>query len=179
MRIRKGLTVTRIFDGRLNVHYGQAYVLPRHNEGMDLEDAFRGQSNGLCGAALLGSLLLITGLHTGHVGIVIDVLNEQPELDPTWEDFVEVSFQVGESPVALEDWNGETVTLIPLSAGSYRVRYCAKNMDKGHEVDTILEDEETVDFYCLAFWPEAASEDFVIKQTSEQAAYWHNWVKTL
>jgi hypothetical protein len=155
----------RIFDGHLNVHYGQAYVLSRDNRGADMDDSFQGQSNGLCGAALPGMLFLITGLHTGHVGLTVDVLNERPELDSTWDEIVEVSFSVGESPVALEDWDGETVTSIPLSSGNYRVRYCARNMDRGHEVDTILNEEEAVDFYSLTFWPEAASEDCVIKQT--------------
>jgi hypothetical protein len=171
--------MTRIFDGRLYVHYGQAYVLARDHNGEGLEESFLGQSNGLCGAAVPGMLFLITGLHTGQVGLVVDVLNAPPELDNSWDEIVEVSFTVGERPVVLEDWNGETVTSIPLSSGRYRVRYCAKNMDEGKEADTILEDEEAVDFYSLAFWPEAASDDCVIKQTSEQAAYWHNFAKTL
>jgi hypothetical protein len=171
--------MTRIFNGRLYVHYGQAYVVTCDNTAGRLEESFQGQSNGLCGAALPGMLFLITGLHTGHVGFVVDVLSEPPELDTTWDEIVEVSFLAGESLTVLEHWNGETVTSVPLSSGSYRVRYCAKNMDRGHEVDTILEDEEPVDFYSLAFWPEEALEDCVIKQTSEQAAYWHNFAKTL
>lgn len=171
--------MTRIFDGRLHVHYGQAYVLAPNNIQRGMEECFLGQSNGLCGAASPGMVFLITGLHTGYVGLEVDVLSEAPELDNTWDEIVEVSFSVSESPVVLEDWNGELVTSIPLSTGSYRVRYCARNMHKGHEAETILKDEEAVDFYSLAFWPEEASEDHVIKQTSEQAAYWHNWVKTL
>jgi hypothetical protein len=123
-------------------------------------------------------LFLITGLHTGHVGFAIDVLNAPPALDDTWDEIVEVSFIVGDEPVVLQDWYAEPVTSIPLSSGSYRVRYCARNMDKAHEVDTILEDAEPIDFYFLAFWAEARSQDCVIKQTSENAAYWHNWAKT-
>jgi hypothetical protein len=142
--------MTRIFDGQLFVHYGQAYVCALDTTGEGLEGSFHGQSNGLCGAALPGMLFLVTGLHTGYVGLVVDVLNERPELDSTWEEIVEASFSVGESPIVLEDWNGETVTSIPLSSGSYRARYCAKSMDKGHEVDTILKNEESVDFYSLA-----------------------------
>jgi hypothetical protein len=170
--------MTRIFDGYLNVHYGQAYVLACDNI-VRLEESFRGQSNGLCGAAIPGALFLITGLHTGHVGFAVDVLNSPPALNNTWDEIVEVSFIVGDEPVVVEDWDGETVTSIPLSSGSYRVRYCARNMDQAHEVDTILDNEEAADFYSLAFWPQAVSEDCVIKQTSEQAAYWHNFAKSL
>src|SRR5262245_12813985 len=60
--------------GRLHVHYGQAYVLCGDRELPDLEDAFRGQVNGLCGASALGALFLVTGLHTGMVGFAVQVL---------------------------------------------------------------------------------------------------------
>ena len=66
--------MTRIFDGHLNVHYGQAYVVACEQRG-EFEECFRGQSNGLCGASVPGMLFLITRLHTGHVGLVIDVLD--------------------------------------------------------------------------------------------------------
>lgn len=62
---------------------------------------------------------------------------------------------------------------IPLSPGTYRVRYCARNMSCGNEVDTYVEGEP-VDFYSLAFWSAAPAPDIVVKQTSEVAAYWHN-----
>jgi hypothetical protein len=169
----------RVFDGDLQVHYGQAYVFPAENSGVGLEESFQGQSNGLCGAACPGMLFLITGLHIGHVGFTVEVLDARPELDNSWEEIVEVSFSVGKHAVRMEDWDGETVTDLPFSPGSYRVRYCARNMDRGHEVDTIVNGEEAVDFYSLIFWPEAASADCVIKQTSQSAEYWHNFARSL
>ncbi len=82
--------MTQIFDGRLYVHYGQAYVLPNAQETPELPDCFQGQTNGLCGAALAETLFLMTGLHTGHVQLSIDVLDAPPTSDQTWEDVVEV-----------------------------------------------------------------------------------------
>lgn len=75
----------RIFDGPLQVHYGQAYVLPSNSYGLDLNDSFRGQTNGLCGAATPGALFLITGQHTGQVGFTLDVLETAPTIDEKWE----------------------------------------------------------------------------------------------
>jgi hypothetical protein len=67
--------MSRVFEGLLDVHYGQAYVLTGDMPSPNLHDAFRRQTNGLCGAAVRGALFLITGLHTGHVGFAVDVLN--------------------------------------------------------------------------------------------------------
>ena len=188
--------MTRVFEGKINVHYGQAYVLVGEIGNPDFYDAFRGQTNGLCGAAVRGALWLVTGLHTGHVGFTVDVLDAPPPLDDTWEEAVEVSFFVGyidpdpiedtdvefmddpDAMVALMEWGGEFYEL-PLSPGNYRVRYCARGMQLGRDRDTLLCDEETIDFYSLVFWPAEAAPDCVIKQTSEIAAYWHKHAQSL
>jgi hypothetical protein len=170
--------MTQIFNGRLHVHYGQAYVESYESSGIDLESAFRGQTNGLCGAASLGTLFLLTGLHTGEVGFNLDVLDESPPLDNKWEEIVEASFVPHTSKVILLEWGGTYVCDIPISQASYRVRYCARGMDRGREVDTRIEGEP-VDFYSLAFWPAELAVDVVVRQTSQAAAYWHHWVQTL
>jgi hypothetical protein len=190
------IEMTRVFEGKINVHYSQAYVLVGEIENLDFYDAFRGQTNGLCGAAVRGALLLVTGLHTGHVGFTVDVLDAPPPLDDTWEEAVEVSFFVGyidpdpiedtdvefmDDPdvmVALMEWGGEFYEL-PLPPGNYRVRYCARGMQLGRDRDTLLCDEETIDFYSLVFWPAEAAPDRIIKQTSEIAAYWHKHAQSL
>jgi hypothetical protein len=171
--------MTRIFDGCLYVHYGQAYVLSNALETSELPDCFQGQANGLCGAAISDTLFLITGLHTGHVRLSVDVLDTPPLLDQIWEEIVEVPFMINGERTSLYNWNGECVCEIPLSTGTYRVRYCARNMDRGKEVDTILDDEEPIDFYNLAFWPADLLPDVVLKQTAEIAAYWHEYAKSL
>ncbi len=182
--------MSRVFEGLLRVAYSQAYVLVGEIGNPDFYDAFRGQANGICGAAVRGALLLVTGLHTGQVGFTVDVLDAPPPLDDAWEEIVEVSFFVGyidpdpiedtdiefmDDPdvmVALMEWGGPWYEL-PLPPGNYRARYCARGMQLGRDRDTLLFDDEPVDFYSLAFWPAEAAPDCIIKQTSEIAAYWH------
>ena len=170
--------MARVFDGRLSVHYGQAYIVPPGEYWIDLEDSFRGQVNGLCGAASPHSLFLITGLHTGKVGFTLDVLDKEPALDNSWEEIVEVPFVAQATKYMLQDWDGKQVCAVPLLPGNYRARYCARNMDLGHEVDTLVEGEP-IDFYYLAFWPAAIAPDVVLKQTSESAAYWHQYANNI
>lgn len=172
------IPMTRIFDGSLYVHYGQAYVLPNAQATAELSDCFQGQRNGLCGAAISNALFLITGLHTGHVRLSIDIL-DTPPLDQAWEEIVEVPFVINGDGASLYDWNGGCVCKISLPPGTYRVRYCARGMDRGREVDTILEEEKSVDCYYLAFWSANLLPDAVVKQTSELAAYWHEYARKL
>ena len=51
-------------------------------------------------------------------------------------------------------------------------------MQKGSELDTNVGDEP-VDRYRLDLWPAPAEPDRIVKQTSEVAAYWHEWASTL
>lgn len=171
--------MARIFDGLLHVHYAQAYIFTDGGISVEpFESYFRGQSNGLCGSALKNSMCILTGLHTGNVSIVVDVLDAAPQFDDTWEDVVETTFTPKSTEASLIDWDGALVCEIPLPRPSYRVRYCACNMDYGHKIDTIVE-EEPIDFYALIFWPAPFEPDRIIKQTSENAAYSHNWAQAL
>src|SRR5262249_12792354 len=72
------IEMTRVFEDKIHVHYGQAYILMSEMPNPGLNDAFRGQTNGLCGAAVRGALWLVTGLHTGQVGFTVDVLDAAP-----------------------------------------------------------------------------------------------------
>jgi hypothetical protein len=167
----------RVYDGHLHVHYGQAYVRS-NGDFTDMQAGFVGQSNGLCGAAELGNLFLITGLHTGNIGMVVDVLDSEPAIGEEWEEVVEVSFNSDGKPTALFDWNGVKVCDIALNDATYRVRYSGKGMDRGHHVDTLV-DEAPVDSYALQFWQSEAKPDKIIKQTSRTASYWHKWVASI
>jgi hypothetical protein len=164
-----------VFAGPLHVHYGQAYILSGDSDVPDLEDAFRGQVNGLCGTAVSGAMFLITGLHTGHVGFTVSVSASPPELDRSWEEIVETSFLVPALPVALYQWGEATGQPLPLTAGQYRARYSARNMQAGNDQDTLVGDAPVIDEYLVQLWPAPADADQVIRQTSEVAAYWHNF----
>ena len=160
-----------IFNGRLSVSYGQAFVQPTENpSALKLNDSFRGQTHGLCGAATVGSLVLVTGLHTGAVGFTLGTLDAPPSTDNQWEEIVEVSFVAGIDRLALSTLD-EDVCSVPLAPGGYRVRYCARGMGLGQEEDD--PEAEPKEFYSLSFWPAAPLPDAVVKQTSPHAAYWH------
>jgi hypothetical protein len=168
-----------VFDTRLQVQYGQAYVFSGEaDETGDMEAYFRGQENGLLGAALRGALFLMTGLHTGHVQFRVEVAAAEPALDESWEECVEASFEP-EGAVQIVDWDGNLVCDVPLGLQPHRVRYHARGMDAGHEADTILEDEAPVDQYLLAFWPAPIAAERIIRPTSEQPDYWHRWAQAL
>ena len=168
-----------LFNGRLWVHYGQAYVVSGPVFDSDLEASFRGQSNGLCGASSPNLLFLITGLHTGHVNFSAEFSDAEPPLDRAWEDVVEVSSTVVNRPF-LEGWAGRVSYPIDLAPGTYRVRYAARGMDSARAVDTIVETEEPIDTYQLSFWPaKGDAPDRVVRRESQTARYWNGWANSL
>lgn len=162
--------MAKIFQGPVKVHFGQIYVLPMDSYGLELDDSFCGQANGLCGGSISGTLFLITGLHTGEVEFTLEVFDAEPSIDEKWEEIVEVSLDVGEKPISVMNWDGDKVCGIPVTKGCYRVRYCAFDMDLGHES---LGGDGIVDFYHLSIWPSPRADDAVVKQTSHSAHYWH------
>ncbi|MER6210952.1 hypothetical protein [Streptomyces sp. NPDC001642] len=164
----------------MHVHYGQIYVESDPDNAIpDLSEAFAGQSGGLCGAAVPGVLWLITGLHTGNVGFTVEVHDEDPPLDPVWEEVVEVSFHPLSERTSLVQWAGEAAWDLNLARTDYRVRYCAQGMDEGRKLDTRVSGEPPADSYLLQFWPAPPHADRVVRQTSQNAAYWHRYAREL
>src|SRR5262249_54800991 len=147
--------MARVFEGTVEIDYSQAYVMDVNSGIPDMSESFRGQSNGLCGAATGKALFLHTGLHIGPVGFTIDLLEAPPLLEDDWEEIIEASFYVSATApdVALLEWAGESSYPIPLLPGSYRVRYCARGMDLGAARPAPIDDLDPIDFYALAFWP--------------------------
>ncbi|WP_206055142.1 hypothetical protein [Nocardia sp. CS682] len=166
-------------EREVGVSYGQIYVESAPggiNSRMD--EAFAGQSSGLCGAAVPGELFLRTGLHTGDVGFTVEVHGQAPPLDPAWEDVVEVSFYPVSDRSFLVQWAGEASWDLDLKEGlDYRVRYCAQGMDQAREKDVRLDDEPLLDRYLLQFWPAPPEPDRVVRQTSQVAAYAHDYAR--
>ena len=158
------------YDGRLHVHYGQACVLSPQCDMLAPEDAFAGQVNGLCGAAVPGGLFLVTGLHTGVVGLVVQVHAAAPPVDESWEEVVEAPWTVASGPVRLQDWDGGGVCTIPLEPGAWRVRWCARRFGEDPEDDDA---RAPIEHYALQFWPALHAPDTVLRQRSAKAAYWN------
>ncbi|GAA0572534.1 hypothetical protein GCM10009534_02990 [Kribbella sandramycini] len=164
-------------SGQAPVSYGQIYVESAQAD-YDVDDCFRGQRNGLCGAASAGTLFLITGMHTGDVGFAVEAYDEEPVIDESWEEIVEASYQPG-GEAALVSWGGEGRWPLALAETTYRVRYCGSGMDAAHDSDPPMDDEPPVDRYVLQFWPAPAAPDRIVKRTSELAAYWHRTAQAL
>lgn len=196
-----------LFDGLAPVDYGQIYVTSRNLP--DMERAFAGQANGLCGAGDPGALFLMTGTHSGRVRFRIELHDTEPPVaDSEWEDVVEVSLQPRAPVVDLVPWGDGVLAHLPLTPEDrdggrlplYRVRYCAAGMDEGtdpfggHDPDEADEDEDSYldrrpDRYLLCFWPlgrpggaegeGGTRADVVLRQGSGNAAYWHGWARGL
>lgn len=171
--------MTRVLDVDVHVGYGQAYVLVGDAQVRSMEQTFQGQSNGLCGAATPGVLFLVIGTHTGAVPFAVEIVTNEPSIGEEWEDVVEVSFTAQDDNVVLMGWGGGSVHAIPLQAGSYRVRYCARGLDAAREHDSRLDDEASIDRCLLQFWPSTPNPDAVLRMGSAYAAYWHDFARKL
>ena len=162
-----------LYEGPWNVHYGQLYLETKlGQQAEDMSDHFADQANGLVGAAVPGALFLITGLHTGHIALRVELHESCPPIDDLWEDVVEASLHIA-PPAQLVEWSAASMHSLNIPEGNYRVRWSARGMDAGHDADTILADESHVDSYLLQLWLGEPLPDVVIRQTSAQAKYWH------
>ncbi|MFC7010180.1 hypothetical protein ACFQMH_00305 [Streptomyces viridiviolaceus] len=170
-----------VYSGELAVSYGQFYVDSR-SDGCDPAwwDVRAGQTNGLCGAAVPGHLFLTTGLHTGRVGLTVEVHRAAPPLDDGWEDVVEASFRPASPSTVVLPWGDGALCTLDLPTTDHRVRYCGRGMDRGRDEEpAVLEGPDPVDHYLLQFWPAPPAPDLVVRQTSRIAAYWHRHARSL
>ncbi|MFD2473453.1 hypothetical protein [Amycolatopsis silviterrae] len=161
-----------LMSGDAPISYGQIYVQSEQGP-PGFSECFGGQRNGLCGGAVPGTLVLVTGLHSGEVGFRVESHDEEPPLDEAWEEVVEVSFRpVGEA--SLVSWGGSGFWPLDLREIDYRVRYSGTRMDEAHRLGIPEGEYFEPDRYLLQFWPGPPEPDRVVKQTSAAAAYWHD-----
>ena len=161
----------------LDVHYGFVDLIPADRQVEDGVDPRGGQVNGLCGAGNPGVLRMVTGLHTGTVPFDVELLDVEPAVADEWEDVVEVSFTAPDCDYLLVTFDDGADLVLPV-ATSYRARYCATGMDAAHQADVRMPDDPVIDRYLLQLWPAPVRADAVLRQTSEQAAYWHEVART-
>jgi len=163
----------------VRVAYSQFYVLDHGADQPLLEQAYHGQTSGLCGARTGRSLFLTTGLHTGVVPVEIAFMDAEPRLEAEWEEAVDASIELTGSDLVVLGWAGESSHTVPVpSPGTYRIRYCASGMDAGRNLDTAY-DRPAPDRYRLQFWPGPLGPTMIVRQTSEIARYWHGVVGTI
>ncbi len=136
---------------------------------------FRGQVNGLVGAADPSCLCMNLARKSGGSHVRIVLLDSAPELKPLdYEDVVEVSVRV---PSGADVWwrtiGGEGGgPLAELGPGDYRVRVSAKGRDAGGGVRGVAA-EGVVDDYLVEFWPASQRPDEILRAGSKNAQYWH------
>ncbi|AUH41732.1 hypothetical protein [Streptomyces sp. CMB-StM0423] len=164
-----------VYSGELPVSYMQFYVESRPEAfGEQPWRPCAGQRNGLCGASVPGYLFLTTGLHTGQVGLTVEVHDEAPPVADLWEDIVEVSFRPASPKTAVLPWGDGELCAAELAETDHRVRYCARGMDVEPDAESaVLDGGPPVDHYLLQFWPAPPAPDQVVRETSRTAGYWH------
>jgi hypothetical protein len=152
-------------------------------------DVFGGQQNGLLGVVSLNYMILVFGVHTGTVNLKIVRTDEEPQLDAYWEEVVEASWTMpADSKLTVDDNFVNTFCApVQLPAGTYRVRFCAKNFGvaeawwaegwgTGRGLDEYVGPTEQ---YELTFWPAPWAPDQVLKVKSPRAAGMHRWAQSL
>ncbi|WP_426105178.1 hypothetical protein [Massilia sp. TSP1-1-2] len=156
--------------------YSQVYLTSlNYREGELSVDAFKGQTNGLCGAAVPGGLFLGLGCWGGRVPFTVEVHDVAPPVDASWDEIVEASCRFEHLPVALTGCDGDCAYPLPLTTGEYRVRFCAKGYGESKQVGGFC--DPAIESYLLILWPETQRADEVIKQTSAKAAHFHDEVR--
>jgi len=171
-----------LFDGTVCLAYAQMYVTS--TDGPVMEEAFAGQSNGLCGAAVDGALFLMTGTHTGFVRFAVEWHDTEPlPAGGEWEEVVEASFTPRRDDVRLLEWDGASTHSLDLgrAAGvAHRVRYCASGLARRREDVGGAYADVAEDRYLLVFWPDPELRpDAVLRQTDDRAASLHRWAREL
>ncbi|WP_407560031.1 hypothetical protein [Streptomyces sp. 184] len=169
-----------VYSGELHVSYMQFYVDSRREFEDEPWDPRAGQRNGLCGAAVPGHLFLTTGLHTGRVGLTVEVHEEAPPVAECWEEVVEVSFRPASPRTSVVPWGDGELCAAELAETDHRVRYCARGMDVEWDAESaVLDGGPPVDHYLLQFWPAPPAPERIVRQTSRKAAYWHDHARSL
>ena len=179
-------TVT-LFSGNLNIYYGQYYIDtvtdPEEDSDSDEaylepDEAFVGQTNGICGSAMRGKLFFVTGIRDGVASIAVELLESPPTLDDQYDECVEVPFQNPGAQLFLCEWACEEAHPLKIPTGEYRVRYSIAAMDKDYEDDSDFEQPISGQRYLIQLWPSDQRPDEIIKRSSEIAAYWHRAWRT-
>jgi hypothetical protein len=164
-----------IADEVVKTDYGQVDLLwsPEGGFDGDARRFFANQINGLVGAADPSGVYFHLGRRSGGSAVRIVLRDAAPEVDPAWEDVVEVSTLVPEdADPRWVTWAGEAVgPLDGLKPGIYRLRVSAAGRDAGRADEFA---EAIVDTYLLEFWPEPALRpDDNVRVGSADAEYWH------
>jgi hypothetical protein len=160
-----------VFEGLVHTAYMQLYLTTGQEVPLP-DDAFVAQVNGLSGAAIPGTLFLVTATHTGAIPVRIVLLDDEP-VPGHWEEIVDVSLVPSGRGAAFSGWAANPSATFDLPAASYRARWSARGMDAARDA-TATEEAPALDAYELALWPAAVAPDRIVRRTSAAAGYWHD-----
>lgn len=163
-----------LLDQVIQTDYGQL-DLAWEEDGFfdgDFERMYRGQVNGLVGAAYPNGVHVNLARRSGGSSVRVVLLDAAPgTLDGQWEDVVEVSITLPEGrEMVWSSWAGESTGSLGIPPGSYRLRASAKGRDEGQAGEFA---EGTVDDYLLQLWPADWEPDAILRVGSQDARYWH------
>ena len=174
-----GILSKELFSGKINISYGQFYI-EQHEEDpvnyADLDEAFEGQQNGLCGAAQASRLFLIVGPQNGAIELKVELCSTEPKIDHDASDIVQCSFSNKGSNLHIVEWADEAHYPLDLPEEKFYARYSIQGMDKEHAIDCSDEEFEKPiagQNYKIQFWKSDLAGDQVIKSESELGRYWH------
>ncbi len=164
-----------LLDDVVHTDYGQFDLAWTEDGGFDgdADKFFRGQVNGLVGAADPGGVYLNLARRSGGSRVRITRRDSAPPLPPVeYDDVVEVSVRIpSDSDVRWMTWAGETGgPLTGFASGDYRVRVSAKGRDAGADDEFA---DGVVDEYVVEIWAEGEAPDQILRVGSESAKYWH------
>lgn len=167
-----------LLNGVIRTDYGQLDLVWTDGGGFDgdWDRFFRGQVNGLVGAADPTGVYVSLARRSGGSPVRIMVLDLRPPLpDDAWEDVVEVSTTIPEdSQPRWVAWAGMGQgSLGSLPPGNYRLRVSARGRDEGAANEFA---DEPVDHYLIELWPAPLEPDAVLRTGSRNADYWHREV---
>ena len=164
-----------LLDQTIDTDYGQLDLAWSEQHGLDgeLDTFFRGQANGLVGAASSTGIYLNLARRRGGSAVRIELHDSAPDLDDQWEDVVEVSARV---PVGASagwtTWAGEHGGPLAVPPGDYRIRVSARGRDAAADDGEFA--EGLVDFYLVELWPAEPQPDTIVRTTSENAREFHD-----
>lgn len=157
------------FAGELTADYQQVELHPGdggHVSGMgDI-----GLANGEFGDLAI----LTTARQYGSIRLTVQVLNEEPALDPSWDAAVEFSPHTGES-VSVTGWAGAGIIPVPLpSAVDVRVRYAVLDgqITQDQATAAAAGDGAGPERYLVQMWPGMQAPPRVVVSSSPWSQYW-------
>lgn len=137
------------------------------------ENHFGTHRNGLLGGSVYSRLSVQLGLHTGYVHVEVELHQQAPAIDESWEEIVETYCYIDPFPAVLEGADPQHSLRLPLVEGYYRARLCVVGFGESEKAQIF--DDPKLERYKLIFWPSDPRPDAILKQTNDEVIYRHRF----